>query len=172
MSEPTPSGQLQAVMYRLFSALLIAAGSASLPAQTAEPDPMNSRSCVLAREALEQAIGEPAANREVHAARLARARQQAATACLGRDSSSRERSGAPQPPQIVAPAPAAVPQPRQLPAPAAPAAPLAIPRAATITACDPAGCWDSEGRRLNNVGPLLVGPRGLCTLQGGVLNCP
>lgn len=158
-------------MYRLLPAVLLAATSMSLPAQTAEPDPMNSRACVRAREALDQAIGEPAPNRQAHAARLARARQQAATACLGRDSSSRERSGAPDPPQAVPPPMAVVPRP-PLPVPAAPAAPLAIPRAATITTCDPAGCWDSEGRRLNNMGPLLLGPRGLCTMQGGQLICP
>ncbi len=66
-------------------------------------------------------------------------------------------------------APAAAPT---LPPVALPAPPLAIPRPTVITTCDPAGCWDSDGRRLNNMGPLLMGPRGPCTLQGGVANCP
>jgi hypothetical protein len=51
--------------------------------------------------------------------------------------------------------------------------PVAVPRAAAvITTCDPGGCWDSEGRRLNHLGPMLVGPRGLCNLQAGIANCP
>jgi hypothetical protein len=49
---------------------------------------------------------------------------------------------------------------------------LAIPRPTVITTCDPGGCWDSAGHRLNNLGPMLVGPRGPCTLQGGIANCP
>ncbi|MES3003980.1 MAG: hypothetical protein V4787_25035 [Pseudomonadota bacterium] len=59
-----------------------------------------------------------------------------------------------------------------VPAISPPSPPLAIPRPATISSCDPAGCWDSEGRRLNNQGPLLLGPRGPCLQQGGVVSCP
>jgi hypothetical protein len=40
------------------------------------------------------------------------------------------------------------------------------------TACDPGGCWASDGTRLQRVGPQLLGPRGFCSLQGGLLHCP
>jgi hypothetical protein len=162
------------VMAPTIATLLLAAGAATaLAATVAEADPMSSRECMAAREELEQAISEPA-DRRARSERIARARRQAALACLGPSSGSRERSGAPQPPQAV---PAPVIGVRPAPAPpaaalAVPQPPLAIPRPAVITACDPAGCWDSEGRRLNNMGPLLMGPRGLCTMHGGVLNCP
>ncbi len=60
----------------------------------------------------------------------------------------------------------------QLPPAAASPAPLALPRAAVITQCDPTGCWDSSGRRLNRVGPGLVAPGGPCTVQGPSALCP
>jgi hypothetical protein len=74
----------------------------------------------------------------------------------------------------VAVAPIEPPAVPVLPPPQPPAAvaPLASTRPPVITTCDAAGCWDSEGQRHNQMGPLLVGPRGLCTLQGGLLNCP
>jgi hypothetical protein len=60
---------------------------------------------------------------------------------------------------------------------AAPATPPAPSRSTTeplrsVTACDAAGCWASDGSRLQRLGPNLVGPRGVCTVQGAVLNCP
>jgi hypothetical protein len=160
-------------MTRILATLLFAAAaSTALSAPAPDPDPLSSSECAAAREELDQAIGEPAPNRRAQPERLARARRQAALACLGPQSGSRERSGAPQPAQAVPPAVIGVRPAQPPPAIAAPQPPLAIPRAAVITTCDPAGCWDSEGRRLNNMGPLLMGPRGLCTIQGGVLNCP
>ena len=153
--------------------LLAAAASAALSAQAVEADPLNSSECMAARDELEKALNEPAPNRQARSERLARARRQAALVCLGREAGGRERSGAPEPAQAVPPPVISV-RPAQAPPPAvaSPQPPLAIPRSAAITACDPAGCWDSDGRRLNNMGPLLMGPRGLCTLQGGLLNCP
>ena len=41
-----------------------------------------------------------------------------------------------------------------------------------VTTCDSAGCWDSNGHRLNNLGPMLVGPRGACTVVAGTVQCP
>ena len=118
-------------------------------------------------------LADPATREQTHAARLAQARKQAALACLGRASEDRVRSGAQQPAQAVAPPVVAPPPARAaLPAPAPPAPPLVIPRPIAITACDAAGCWDSEGRRLNYMGPLLMGPRGACTVQGALANCP
>jgi len=154
--------------------LLAAAASAALSAHAVEADPLSYSECMAARDELEKALSEPAANRQARSERLARARRQAALVCLGREAGGRARSGAPEPAQAVPPPVISV-RPAQAPPPpavASPQAPLTIPRSATITACDPAGCWDSEGRRLNNMGPLLMGPRGLCTLQGGLLNCP
>jgi hypothetical protein len=153
--------------------LLTAAATTALRAQVPEIDPLSSSECAAAREQLEQAISEPLPDGQARSQRLSRARRQAALACLGPSSGSRERSGAPNPPQTVPPPVigqrSAPPSP---PAVAAPQPPLAIPRAGAITVCDPAGCWDSEGRRLNQMGPLLMGPRGPCTLNGGALNCP
>lgn len=153
--------------------MLLAAGTGALAASPPGADPLHSDECLAARSELERALAEPPASMQLHPQRLARARRQAGAACLGRDSSGRERSGAPEPAQSV-PAPIISARPAQPPAPAAvpPQPPLSIPRPAVITTCDPAGCWDSEGHRLNNMGPLIVGPRGLCTLQAGQLNCP
>jgi hypothetical protein len=156
--------------------LLLAAGAGvafSLHAAQ-EPDPLSSSECAAARAELEAALSEPDVDRQARAQRLARARQEAALACLGPTSGNRERSGAPQPPQAVPPPAIGVRPPPPAPPTvnAVPQPPLPVPRSAVITACDPAGCWDSEGRRLNNAGPLLLGPRGLCTLHAGVLNCP
>jgi hypothetical protein len=158
-------------MARFFATLVLAAAASALSAQTPYADPLSSTECAAARDELEQALSEPGASRQARSDRLARARQRAAFVCLGPDSGKRERSGAPQPAQAVPPAISPRPAPAP-PAVALPQPPLAIPRAATVTACDPAGCWDSEGRRLNNMGPLLMGPQGLCTLQAGLLNCP
>ena len=44
--------------------------------------------------------------------------------------------------------------------------------APAVTACDPNGCWTSEGTRLPRMGPQLMGPNGLCTAQGGFAYCP
>lgn len=96
----------------------------------------------------------------------------AARTCLGPASGQPQRSGAPQPAQVVPPPVIATPSaPATLPPPAPPLPRLAIPRPATVTTCDPAGCWDSEGRRLNQVGPLLMGPHGLCSIHGGAVTC-
>jgi len=47
-----------------------------------------------------------------------------------------------------------------------------IPRPVAITTCDAGGCWDSQGHRLNFMGPMLIGPQGLCSLQAGAVHCP
>lgn len=63
--------------------------------------------------------------------------------------------------------------PYATPAPVAPpgqANPVRPP--AGIAACDATGCWTSDGRRLQRTGPVLLGPRGFCTLNGTLLACP
>ena len=143
------------------------AGAVAAPGR----DPLHSPECLRARAELDTAFGAPDARRN---ARLQQARQSARQACLGREAASRQRSGAPEPPQVVAPPALREPPAAAVPAPPAtvPAPALSIPRPAAITTCDPGGCWDSEGRRLNQMGPQLVGPRGVCTVQGGMVICP
>lgn len=72
--------------------------------------------------------------------------------------------------QFVVPPPV-IDGPRPPPV-APPPPPLDIPKPAAITTCDPGGCWDSQGRRLDRSGPLLMGPHGACVVQAGVVRCP
>lgn len=139
----------------------------------AEPaDPMNSPACMAARSQLDAALAAQDPDHPREGRRMpAQERRDVLHACLGSSGGAGVRSGAPQPaqvvPQVIPPARAAL-----LPAVSPPPPPLAIPRVTTITHCDPGGCWDSEGRRLNNAGPLLMGPQGLCSIQGGTVHCP
>jgi hypothetical protein len=153
-------------------ALFIAPLWIALSVHAAEPDPLTSQGCVTARAVLDAALADSSGTLETRSARLAAARRVAARTCLGHASDRAERSGAPEPPMRVAPAAIAHRPESSLPLISLPAPPLAVPRPATISSCDPAGCWDSEGRRLNSQGPLLLGPRGPCLQQGGVVSCP
>lgn len=47
-----------------------------------------------------------------------------------------------------------------------------IPKATALANCDPGGCWDSDGKRLDRVGPVLRSSRGPCLEQAGVVRCP
>jgi hypothetical protein len=130
-----------------------------------------------AQLALETAAGPAAGRTAVPGALSSKAVQvlqaAAATACLG---ARPDLMGAP--PRAAQPAPAATPgarpnaapptaRPVQSTAPAPTAAPLR-----SVTSCDALGCWSSDGTRLQRVGPNLLGPRGFCSVQGAVLNCP
>jgi hypothetical protein len=133
-------------------------------------DPLGTPECVHARAELEAALAAPDAR---HGTRLERARRQARDACLGREAATRQRSGAPEPAQAVAPTLPAAPRAVLPAAPlTAPPPPMTVPRAAMITTCDPGGCVDTQGRRLNRAGPLLVGPTGLCSAPAGAVSCP
>jgi hypothetical protein len=151
-------------------AFLLAAGSLAAAAQA--QDRLDADECKAARVELEAALDDPAAGRAVRAERIARARHKVLGVCLGSPSAQPQRSGAPQPaiavpaPSIAAPPAPPPPSPSALP-PVAPA-----DRPAFITGCDPAGCWDNEGRRFNHIGPALMGPKGFCIVQGGTVNCP
>lgn len=158
------------MLSRFIAALVLAASMAPV-LRAQEGDPLKSDACKAALGVLEQVAAEPAS--KAKAARVAAARKDAAAACLGRSDDRRARSGAPDPVQAVPPPVVAAPaRPTAAPDAALPTPALQIPRPIVITTCDPAGCWDSEGRRLNSMGPLLMGPRGPCTLQGGLANCP
>jgi hypothetical protein len=162
-----------------FMILALAAGTSL--AQDA--DPLKSTECIQALEALQaqEAAMVGAAQRKdageqpgpTPLATFETLQRHAAQACLG------SRLDAPpsvqrlaRPPIAVAPvtppsaASAVVPHP-----PAAAPPQIQIPPVRTITVCDPAGCWASDGTRLNRVGTMLVGPLGLCTVQGAVLSC-
>lgn len=155
----------------MFLRSVAAAALVLAPAAAWPQDPLKSQACKAAIGQLEQILDEKP-HAPARAQRLAAARRDAAVACLGRSDQGRLRSGAPHPPQAVAPPVVTAAPSAPLPRSEAPPPPLAIPRPTVITTCDPAGCWDSEGRRLNHMGPLLVGPRGACTVQGGLVNCP
>lgn len=111
---------------------------------------------------------------------LRRLRDAAARACLA---SRLDAPAAPAPGRLAQP-PVAVPSlagaPRW-PSSATIPVPVESPRPAVpqsrpptvVTTCDSAGCWTSDGRRLERVGPnMFVGPRGVCSGQGAMLQCP
>jgi hypothetical protein len=119
------------------------------------------------------------------------ARLRAAKACLGPGA-----EGIPSPPRGTTTPPAApfsaLPPPITItPAsppsgtsgigallPQQPSTPPSMPRPAQsarpwyILGCDAAGCWANDGTRLPRAGAELIGPRGLCGLQGVLLHCP
>lgn len=151
---------------RLLPLLLLAAAGA-----WAQPgDPLKSPECGQAREALDQA--RAAAEQDpAKAAQVEPLRKQAARICLGVTDDTAPSGRVAQPPQRV-PAPVITPpqRPPVFAAPTLPPPPV-IERPPVITACDPGGCWDSNGTRLNRAGPNLIGPSGLCTVQGTLLSC-
>lgn len=150
--------------------VLALAAAALAHAQSA--DPLHSRECDAARAGLESALDAAAQKSAGSQERLAAARKDAMAACLGRESGTRERSGAPEP-AIVAPPPVTqMPRPLSPPATVAAPVPPAYTPPAVVTTCDSTGCWDSNGRRINRLGPMLVGPRGACTVVGGTVQCP
>lgn len=105
--------------------------------------------------------------------RLEPFRLRAATACLGGLPATPPPSQhTVQPPIAARPITVPAPMPRSV-APTPPPAPVIRPSApTTISTCDPAGCTASDGSRLQRAGPNLIGPRGLCTVQGTLLICP
>ena len=67
------------------------------------------------------------------------------------------------------PLPASAPAPLESTRPVVPQSRMPT----VITTCDAAGCWTSDGRRLERVAPdMFVGPRGICSGQGVMLQCP
>lgn len=156
-------------MTRRLAAALAAAFPLLLHAQG---DPLASPDCQAARVELEQALDDAGTGVSKTGDRLIRARAQVAAACLGGNAGGRERWGAPEPAQAVPPPRITPARPLPLPDPVPAPAPLTLPRPTVINSCDSSGCWDSEGRRLNNAGPVLMGPHGLCGGGGNVVNCP
>ena len=81
---------------------------------------------------------------------------------------------APSPTAPVVVAPASARRRRQRPRVPRRSRPPRAPaeRPYAITSCDSGGCWANDGSRLNRVGPNLWGPRGICTVQGSLVQCP
>jgi hypothetical protein len=169
-------------MQRHVCALTVALAASAAVAQ--EGNRLQSADCRNALDALQTqeaaAAASPRSSSQIEGregrsvpAGLKAVRHRAAIACLGGRADSPAPAGRlAQPPISVAPityAPAAPP-----PRPAGPA--LALPKKVepptVVTACDSAGCWASDGSRLQRVGPNLLGPRGLCSVQGALLHCP
>jgi hypothetical protein len=149
-------------------------------ASLAPNDPLQAPECREAIDALgteeAAAASAPAAATGTQAVdpKLTAARKRAAQVCLATRTDPPPAVGRlAQPPLAVPPVVDGRP-PIASPAPAA-ASPARVPTAppiVSITSCDAAGCWTSEGRRLNRVGPTLWGGRGACTVQGTLVRCP
>jgi len=141
---------------------------AAWPVLAQEGDPLKSPACGAALARLQSARAASSAPAAVEALR-----SEAASTCLGMGS-------APSRPSRAIQAPIVVPPPRfevapalpALAAPSLPPPPLAIDRPPTPAICDAGGCWTNDGSHLRQVPPNLIGPRGLCTQQGGQLYCP
>jgi hypothetical protein len=167
-------------MRRSMLVLLTAlAGSAGV---AQEADPLKSADCRQALDVLQahearlpaapgQAQG-PSQREDLK--QLDALRRHAARACLGDRGDPATASPRFSPPVTVPP----VAVRPSTPAPALPVRPsVSLPPAvqptpAAVTACDPNGCWASDGSRLQRFGPNLYGPRGVCILRGAVLQCP
>jgi len=193
MRRPVPAGRARIVaLLAAIVALAPATAAIAEPATAALGDPLESAECQRAFAVLnseEAAVAESARasggvttnDRRLIDAKLAPLRRQAARACLARradpvtlSSSARLVRPPPLTTQPLAVAPASSPAPTAATARAAPLAPLPLPaeKPYAITSCDPGGCWANDGSRLSRVGPNLWGPRGICTVQGSLLQCP
>jgi len=173
--------------------LLLASGASAVD------DPLHTPECLQAQEALaaHERPGGAAAGAAAPVAatsaplavtsapaispRLQTLRAQVARVCLASSLDAPRLQRQLQPPLAVPPA-GSVPMLRSLPLspPLSPpaAAQRANPDAVTqrplrsITSCDAAGCWASDGTRLQRMGPSLVGPQGVCNVSGNVASCP
>jgi hypothetical protein len=151
--------------------LVLAACTAllGLQAHAAAPgsDPLKSDACARSLAALEAARA-PGSDRTP--AQVEVLRREATQACLGSHGDARRPSPTAQAPVVVPPPVVALP--RSVPPVAATVPAPPIERPAVITSCDPGGCWDSNGTRLNRAGPLLIGPGGACVTTGLQVHCP
>ena len=105
-------------------------------------------------------------------ARLQPLRLRVAKACLGGQTTSPSPSQHTWVAPTTAPSVAAVPRVRM---PALPPVNVPMPRIdapLTLSNCNAATCLASDGSTLTRVGPNVVGPRGLCTVQGVFVRCP
>lgn len=141
--------------------------SLALPllAAAQQGDPLKSQACSQALAQLEAARAAGTATSAV--------RQEAAKVCLGQAQPAAPRSNRWAQPPVSVPPPVIEPPPRA--AAAAPPKPLPPPvhidRPAVISTCDANGCWTTDGRRLPQLGPNLIGPHGPCAIAGAFATC-
>lgn len=138
-----------------------------------ESDPTLTPACRAALDALqaaEAASAPPASAR----ARLQPLRQRAARACLG----GGRADPPPSPRSVQAPisvAPVVIAPPAATRAPL-PAPEVTLPRPVgpptVVLSCDATTCRASDGSVLQRAGTALIGPRGLCRVEGHTLVCP
>lgn len=152
-------------MPRLPALLLACLLPVMVPAQD---DPLKSTACDAALQQLQAARAAPGGAGQVESLRHAAART-----CLGTGEPPARPGRVAQPP-VVVPPPIIEPPPRTaLPAGPTPLPPpVAVTRPSMVTTCDAGGCWTSDGDRLNRAGPNLLGPQGVCTVQGALAFCP
>jgi hypothetical protein len=170
-------------MVRCLCTLTLALAGCAVAAQ--EGNLLQSADCRNALDALQMQETAVAASRPslsqsqgreplpVHAG-LEKAQRHAARACLGGRADAPPPSGRlAQPPISVAPVTLPpVPPPRLPSAGPVVTPPYKVEPPTRVTACDSTGCWASDGSRLQRVGPNLLGPRGLCIVQGPLVHCP
>jgi hypothetical protein len=150
-------------LWRLLPLLL-----AALPCAAQPEDPLKSAACGAALADLQAARQAQAAGGTVEALRSA-----AAVTCLGTATPPTRPGRVLQAPIVVPPPQVEVPaRAAPLPAPVLPPPPVAVQRPPGPVLCDAGGCWAGDGTHLQHLPPSLIGPRGLCTQQGGLVYCP
>lgn len=166
----------------------------AMPSAWAEDLP-GTRACREALRQLDQAeealMSDPATaasaasaggdRQRIAAARLQPLRQRVADVCLGGQVTSAppsQHSWVPLAPAAPGRLPSAPPRPPQVampPMPPMPPVSVPAPRVeppVTVSHCNAATCLTSDGSTLVRVGPTLLGPRGVCTVQGVFVHCP
>jgi len=153
-----------AALQELEAAALASSATQRAPARRAPPAAAHAGSAAP-RPALRTA--RPAIDPQ-----LAAAQRRAARSCLASRADPPLPGRLAQPPVAVPPVANARPPPTST-APTLPPTRSPGPTApVSITSCDAAGCWTSDGARLNRVGPTLWGSRGACSVVGAVVQCP
>ncbi|MBI3348006.1 MAG: hypothetical protein HY020_12460 [Burkholderiales bacterium] len=160
--------------------LMLGACSAALPEEL--PRTPACRTALQALDQAEEAMATSGAASSVTApdrdrqrsvaVRLQPLRVRVANACLGGLTTSSPPSQhtwvVPTPARPTAAAP-------RTPLPGTPPVTVPLPRfdpPITVSNCNAATCLGSDGSTLTRVGPNVIGPRGVCTVQGMFLHCP
>jgi len=171
---------MKASAWIIVAAMLLAALPAAAQTGSAPPAPaaIDSVECRTARAQLDTATAAATGRSDATAAALRSARERAARDCFGRGGDVQGLRAPAPAVRVPSTSPSTAPgagsyaRPSALSSPTLAPPPVAVPRAGLITQCDATGCWDSNGQRLNRVGPLLNGPGGPCTVQGSSAVCP
>ena len=167
--EPIGSHAVQPPMRLFLPALFLACTAAAAAADMHSAECSDALARLQAQEDLQRQTG---AQDDATRLRWQGLRTEAARRCLGGDGS------------LVSPSQHQLRSPIAV-APIAAAARMAAPPAIamqpalrlnapplTLTSCDATGCFASDGSRLTRAGAGLIGPKGLCTVQGNFLQCP